>query len=275
MAHRAAGFCTLPYRLSTFASNGARAARRVRRSLWQRVDFPLQTASGVFVRSRLRLQAIEELDGLLGHAANPKFEGLGSGSATAAATVGACARGAAHERAAAELEARGVGPFARACHVEHAARPLDGRSIDLLAVAADTANASPATAPRWYAAVLPLPGDDLEARLALLVPDGAGACERTDGSRQAARRRHPLAAPARRPRLGPEPPHRGRRLRGRMASPTESGAELVVRGSTNNTGRGGCLLQREDRRDPPVARLRIARRALGVDLARALGRQGG
>ena len=81
-------------------------------------------------------------------------------------------RVAAHERAAAALEARGASTVVRAYHVEQSAKPGDDRAIAALADAAHASvNASPGTAARWYAAALRLiEGDEPQRRADLLAP---------------------------------------------------------------------------------------------------------
>jgi DNA-binding CsgD family transcriptional regulator len=81
-------------------------------------------------------------------------------------------RVAAHERAAAALEARGASRAARAFHVERSALPGDERAIALLTEAgADAAGTAPGTAADLYAAALRLvPEDDAGRRAALLAP---------------------------------------------------------------------------------------------------------
>jgi DNA-binding CsgD family transcriptional regulator len=64
---------------------------------------------------------------------------------------------AAHERAAAALQARGADPATRAYHVAQFARAGDAAAIALLRQAAEGASrSSPATAANWYSAALPL-----------------------------------------------------------------------------------------------------------------------
>ena len=78
---------------------------------------------------------------------------------------------AAHGRAAAALEARGVAATSRAHHVEEAAAQGDARAIAVLLEAATaTAPRAPATAARWYGAALRLqPDSDPAARIATLI----------------------------------------------------------------------------------------------------------
>ena len=81
----------------------------------------------------------------------------------------------AHERTAAALAARGKSAVARAYHVEQAARPGDEAAIELLTAAArESVEASPATAARWYDAVLDLL-PDRDPRVPELLPAMAGA----------------------------------------------------------------------------------------------------
>jgi DNA-binding NarL/FixJ family response regulator len=71
----------------------------------------------------------------------------------------------AHARAAVVLERRGAGSVARAHHVEHAAAPGDPAAIALLTAAArELQSPAPATAARFYAAVLRLLPDRPEDR---------------------------------------------------------------------------------------------------------------
>jgi DNA-binding NarL/FixJ family response regulator len=76
----------------------------------------------------------------------------------------------AHERAARALEARGAAASARAYHAEQAASPGDQPAIALLTQAAEqSARTSPATAARWYDAVLRLLRDGDERRAGLVA----------------------------------------------------------------------------------------------------------
>ncbi len=80
----------------------------------------------------------------------------------------------AHERIAAALAERGMGPGVRAHHVEAFARTGDEAAIALLTeAAAAAAETAPATSARWYAAAGALvPDRDTERRLALRAAEG-------------------------------------------------------------------------------------------------------
>jgi DNA-binding CsgD family transcriptional regulator/tetratricopeptide (TPR) repeat protein len=76
----------------------------------------------------------------------------------------------AHERAAAELAARGAPPLERAHHLERSARQGDAEAAAILRAAGEaTALRAPAIATRWFEAALRLLPADAEARLELLT----------------------------------------------------------------------------------------------------------
>ncbi|HEX6026762.1 MAG TPA: BREX system ATP-binding domain-containing protein, partial [Solirubrobacter sp.] len=80
----------------------------------------------------------------------------------------------AHERIAAALAERGMGPGVQAHHVEAFARPGDADAIALLTeAAAAAAETAPSTSARWYAAARRLvPDTDAAKRLALRAAEG-------------------------------------------------------------------------------------------------------
>src|SRR5207248_5131600 len=88
-------------------------------------------------------------------------------------STGAGWRIAAHERAAAALEARGAPATARAHHVERSGRVGDETAIAVLEQAgAETVSRAPASAARWLGAALrliPERDDNVQRRLGLLV----------------------------------------------------------------------------------------------------------
>jgi DNA-binding NarL/FixJ family response regulator len=96
---------------------------------------------------------------------------------------------AAHTRVAAVLERQGASALTRARHIECAAKPGDEDAIALLTDAGQLAHPrAPAAAAHWYGAALRLlPGDDIGAQLALMVPraQALGYAGRLEEAREA------------------------------------------------------------------------------------------